>query len=499
MSAAMRRQRHANLDALRAIAALAVMVEHMFGDLIRQVPSATGPMSTLARSLVETLSLGRFGVALFFLVSGFVVPFSIDGERPLRHFAISRLFRLYPAFWLALAVLTTLSWLAGDMPSTPMVLANLTMAPPLFGQPWLSPIHWTLFVELLFYGLVALLFAAGALRQVGILLALSLALIAATVLPVQLRVHGFADLPVQYLGLHMSFLLLGLLLRLWLVERRRGAGLAALVLVLAQLAGVLSVAQFSLARGDNFIMEGLRPVLAAYLLAVAVFLAAIRLEWPCSALLARIGLTSYSMYLFHGVVNALVYRVLPLTGELGDIVTMLLCTALTLALSWLVYQTVERPMIAFGRRIASPQNGVALVSSSRGTDGFKGRAESPRAIPQFSESRKCSRSLFYRIFFTRTGVHFARKCSRPLGGTHAGKQDTMLHLPSDYRAVRRGDGPLPAREQGLPLLDIPIGAIPGTHPGGRLVSAVLGIAIAAVTLSWFALLGYVGWKIAESL
>lgn len=75
----------------------------------------------------------------------------------------------------------------------------------------------------------------------------------------------------------------------------------------------------------------------------------------------------------------------------------------------------------------------------------------------------------------------------------------MLHPPSDYRAVRRGDGPLPAREQGLPLLDIPIGAIPSTHPGGRLVSAVLGIAIAAVTLSWFALLGYVGWKIAESL
>lgn len=460
----MPRQRYAHLDALRAVAALAVMVEHMFGDLLRQVPSAAGPISALAQSVVQNLSLGRFGVALFFLISGFVVPFSIDGERPLRHFAISRLFRLYPAFWLALAVLTAMTWLAGDMPKTATVLANLIMAPPLFRQPWLSPIHWTLFIELLFYGLVVLLFAAGALRRIGVLLTLSLVLIAATVLPVQLRLHGFASLPVQYLGLHLSFLLLGLLLRLWLVERIWGARFAALVLVLAQLAALLLVAQFSLARGDNFIMEGLRPVLAAHMLAFAVFLAAIGLERPRSFLLARIGLTSYSMYLFHGAVNAAVYRVRPLTGELGDIGTMLLCTGLTLALSWLVYQTVEHPMIRFGRRL-SLRSSASLVPSSLGTDGFKGRAESPR----------------------------------PLVGTHAGNPGSMLHQPSDYRAVRRGDVPLPAREQGLPPLDVAIGAIPDTHPDGRLVGAVLGTAIAAVTLSWFALLGYVGWKIAESL
>lgn len=408
MNPAMPRQRYAHLDALRAVAALAVMVEHLFGDLLRQAPVATGPMSTLARSVVENLSLGRFGVVLFFLISGFVVPFSITGERPLRHFAISRLFRLYPAFWLALAVLAAMGWLSGDVPGTATVLANLTMAPPLFGQPWLSPIHWTLFVELLFYGLVALLFAVGALRQVGVLLALSLALIAATVLPVQLRTHGVASLPVQYLGLHLSFLLLGLLLRLWLVEERRRARLAALVLVLAQLAGVLSVAQFSLARGDNFIMEGMKPVLAAYVLALAVFLAAIKLERPRSLLLARIGLTSYSMYLFHGSFNALVYRVRPLAGELGDIATMLVCAGLTLALSWLVYRMVERPMIRLGRRIASS-----------------------RAVP--------------------------------------------------------------------PLPDIAVAAVPEHRGGDKLVSAVLGMAIAAVTLSWFALLGYLGWTIAESL
>jgi len=285
-------QRYANVDGLRAIAALGVMIEHLFGDLIRQTPPTVGPMNAVADSVVQSLSLGRFGVALFFLISGFVVPFSIGGERPLGHFAISRLFRLYPAFWLALAVLATMAWLAGEQPSMATVLANMTMAPTLFSQPWLSPIYWTLFIELVFYVLVALLFSVGRLRNVGVLSVLSLALVAATVLPVQLRTHGIANLPVQYLGMHLSFLFLGLLLRLWLVERVQSA-----------------------------------------------------------RMLARIGLISYSMYLFHGSVNVVVYRLLPLTGQINDVAVMLICVALTLMLSLLVYRMVERPMIMLGRMI----------------------------------------------------------------------------------------------------------------------------------------------------
>jgi peptidoglycan/LPS O-acetylase OafA/YrhL len=227
----------------------------------------------------------------------------------------------------------------------------MTMAPVQFGQPWLSPIYWTLFIELVFYVLVALLFSVGRLRHVGVLSALSLALVAATVLPVWLRTHGVVKLPVQYLGMHLSFLFLGLLLRLWLVERVPSAGIAVLALAVAQFAAVLSVSDFSLARGDNFIMEGRTPILTAYLLAFAVFLAAVRFGRPRSLLLAQIGVISYSMYLFHGSVNAAVYRLLPLTGQITDVSVMLICIALTLAVSLLVYRVVERPMILFGRAV----------------------------------------------------------------------------------------------------------------------------------------------------
>lgn len=354
------RDRYANIDGLRAIAALCVMVEHMFGDLLRQTAPGAGPMREVGTALSQSISLGRYGVALFFLISGFVVPFSIRGEHPLAHFAISRLFRLYPALWFALAVLTATAWLSGLPPTAATVLANMTMAPTVLGQPWLSPIYWTLFVELVFYVLIGLLFSAGTLRRVGVLLALALGLIAATVVPVMLRIHGVATLPVQYLGLHLAYLFIGLLLRLGLVERCRGAIGAALLLVLAQGGAVLLVADFSLARADMFIIDGRVPVLSAYALAVATFWIAVRADRPRSMLLAQIGLISYSMYLLHWSVNNALYHFMPLTGSMRDVVTMIVCTLSTLVVAWMVYRLVELPMIRFGRHVSKEWAGRDL-------------------------------------------------------------------------------------------------------------------------------------------
>lgn len=456
------RKRYANLDALRALAALAVMVEHMFGDLLRQAPAGAGPISNLVQSVVQNVSLGRFGVVLFFLISGFVVPFSLGGERPLRHFAISRLFRLYPALWLALLTIATMGWLSGEAPPMATVLANLTMAAPLLRQPWLSPIHWTLFVELLFYGLVAVLFVAGGLRHVGALLALSLVLIAATVLPVQLRMQGVVSLPVQYLGMHLSFLLLGLLLRLWLVELMRGAGLATFCLALAQGAALLSVSEFSLARRDNFVMEGLSPVLSACALAVAVCFAAVRLGRPRSVALARAGLISYSMYLFHGPVNALIYRVLPLTGQAGDVATMLICIVATMLVSWFVYRTVERPMIRLGRSL-SGQRGAQAASTL------------PRA--ELSEPAE--------------------------GGSPSGADRLAVEAPAfratDGRGAGRRESLRLQREPTSPRSEGTAEAGPNARVRDRLAGLIVGTAVAGITMSWLAMLGYVGWKLAGLL
>lgn len=346
------RRRLENIDGLRAIAALSVLVQHMFGDMLRHSGVESTPLYPYTSAWVHHFDLGRFGVVLFFLISGFVVPFSIKGNKPLRRFAISRFFRLYPALWLALGTLTIFFWYRGATPDASTILANMTMAPALFGKVWLSEIYWTLFIELVFYFLVAGLFVINRLFDFRAIFVFGLLLVASTVLPILFRVNHIIELPVQYIGLHVSFLFSGLLLRFAIVEKFRWAGLCALYLLSLQLSAIVILSDFSTSRGDGFIMISGQAIITAYIAAIVVFISAALIGRPHSVTLAATGQISYSIYLFHWVVCSIIYSQFPLTGELSSLAIMLLCIVATLIISWGVYNIVEKPMQRFGKQIA---------------------------------------------------------------------------------------------------------------------------------------------------
>ena len=81
-------------------------------------------------------------------------------------FAVSRFFRLYPAYWLSLTLaLLIFPPLTGESYSTTRILANVTMAQAAFGQRDVIGAYWTLFIELAFYGLCMGLFATRLLAD----------------------------------------------------------------------------------------------------------------------------------------------------------------------------------------------------------------------------------------------------------------------------------------------------------------------------------------------
>lgn len=346
-------KRLAYIDGLRAIAALSVFVQHFIGDVSRAEGAADGALYPWLLISEHSLDLGRFGVVLFFLISGFVVPFSIGGTAPLKRFAISRAFRLYPAFWLAIGLLAVMSWVAGTPVSAATLLANLTMAPALFGQGWMSGIYWTLFIELLFYVMAAGLFVTRFLYNPVAIAIVAVGLVSSAAGPVMVRQYLGIGLPVSYIGLHLSFLFSGLLLRLALIERMRFAAPCAAYVVAYQLLAVFAVADFSLMRQDGFILVGTAPILSAYVLAIAAFVLSIRFSRPKSNTLAWLGGVSYSIYLFHWIVNVTIYRMIPLTGGWRDLATMAVCAAATIGFSYLVFRFIEKPAIALGRRLVS--------------------------------------------------------------------------------------------------------------------------------------------------
>src|SRR4051812_44499549 len=74
------------LDALRGIAALVVVFDH----------SSYSFLAEFRRELMPEFATSRYAIMVFFLVSGYIIPASLERRGDVRAFWIGRVFRIYP-------------------------------------------------------------------------------------------------------------------------------------------------------------------------------------------------------------------------------------------------------------------------------------------------------------------------------------------------------------------------------------------------------------------
>ncbi len=117
--------------------------------------------------LYRWLDLGEYGVFVFFLVSGYIIPASLERKGSVRGFWTSRLFRLYPLYVVAL-VLAAAAYHTGhgtirgaEHHPGQSVSAWLLMLPNLLTGPNVPNVTWTLSYEMVFYLLLVALFSWG--------------------------------------------------------------------------------------------------------------------------------------------------------------------------------------------------------------------------------------------------------------------------------------------------------------------------------------------------
>ncbi|WP_051248748.1 acyltransferase family protein [Inquilinus limosus] len=336
--------RLAYVDSLRGIAALLVVLMH------NVQPVATAPVRTL---IFDVIDLGKVGVIMFFAISGFVIPFSFpNGAAPIRRFAISRLFRLYPAYWFSIAAYLALILIAAaPFPPAADILANLTMAQTAMGQPNLIGVYWTLFIELIFYMLCALAFAAGLLRKARFTLVACITCLGVAALFAVARFHLERKVPVA-LPLSLSVMFWGTLWREAIVngsEKHRRFAIWTLLLYIAFIPPISLLAyNIDLGLEENWVRY-----MSSYLVALAIFVALTTAVRISSRLPVWLGAISYSLYLFHVHARDAVRMALASIGaELPVWTAVLLSVAVAVAAAWVIYTLVERPMIMLGRRVA---------------------------------------------------------------------------------------------------------------------------------------------------
>lgn len=327
-------KRFAELDAIRGIAAFGVVLFHATMFVTQMRDYGDFPFH---------FAIGRWGVNLFFVVSGFVIYYTLERCRTLGDFAFSRFSRLYPTYWAAL-ILGALSCFVFDKPLWLTGYAiNTTMLQRFVGVGDVDMVFWTLSVELMFYVWMGLVFAAGWLARI---VTISLVWLAASAIWSLTREHlpGFVN---TFLILeHIPYFIGGMMfMRIQRDGWRREylVVLAAAVGVATMIAGVTGLAVSSVV----FACGGLAVSGALIFLATPVLL------W--------LGAISYALYVTHYQIG---WRTLEWLHDVGvpTVVSVPLVIANSLLIASAVTYWVERPAIKWLRERRRPALQSAITT-----------------------------------------------------------------------------------------------------------------------------------------
>jgi peptidoglycan/LPS O-acetylase OafA/YrhL len=144
-------KRYQELDSLRGIASLSVVLFHFTYGYDNGINSISDNKFYF--------NYGYLGVQLFFLISGFVIFMTLEKTKKSADFIVSRFSRLYPAYWVAI-ITTVLITIILSVPSQhgiftlKQVLVNFSMLQFWFKIKDVDGAYWTLAIELTFYAIM---------------------------------------------------------------------------------------------------------------------------------------------------------------------------------------------------------------------------------------------------------------------------------------------------------------------------------------------------------
>jgi peptidoglycan/LPS O-acetylase OafA/YrhL len=350
--------RYEYIDVLRGLAALMVVYQHTSEIFLNPGLQINFIEGTIIAFFSKTIGLGEVGVCLFLMISGFVVPFSLFkyDSNPIRNFAAHRFFRLYPAYWLSIPLgLMCVPWQGGEESIWATTLANLSMLQDFVGYPDIMGQYWTLSLELVFYVLCAALFYWKRLNSFKHILLLLIFFIlfreAARHLPF---ISGFAFGKITSFR-YLAYMFFGLLYRQWLIGGYKKAAWQAALIVAFALISFGTVNDFRhFFSGDHFDSTGnfaLKTPLT-HLTAIAIFVFCTHVYRPSNVIGTFLGKISYSIYLFHPIIF---YPLYSHWFQYSSMIShphifILAAMSLTILISSMTYQFLEKPCVDFGRR-----------------------------------------------------------------------------------------------------------------------------------------------------
>jgi peptidoglycan/LPS O-acetylase OafA/YrhL len=358
------------------------------------IRAASFLMVFVAHAGLDDLVPGGFGVTVFFFLSGYLITTLLrteweqSGTVSLKQFYLRRVLRILPPFYLTL-LLATVGACLGVVPGAfngPTLaaqsfhFANYWIVRHGYLGPSGTGIYWSLAVEEHFYLAFPLLFLtlrrrrSSAARQVVVLYAICAAELAWRCV-LAYGLHVPTDRTYVATDTRIDSILFGCALAVYgnpvLDGPSRFSETAWKWAFLPIGVGVLL---FTFVFRDDEFRETFRYSLQGLAL-TPLFVTAMRYpRWaPFRVLNTRIasffGVLSYSLYLVHHVILGVVEAHVALPGVARAVIAL----ALSTALSWTIYQTIEKPCARLRKRLSGAAAGARAkprgLAAAAGTDG----------------------------------------------------------------------------------------------------------------------------------
>jgi exopolysaccharide production protein ExoZ len=316
----------ANLQALRAIAATLVIFQH-----------------------IKIVTIGSFGVDIFFVISGFVIAYVSVSEKP-GVFVLKRLFRIVPLYWLGTLAVFAVAGVAPSLVNS-TTTSVVDLARSLFFIPYVKGnglthpvlfLGWTLNYEVLFYAIFAFALTLGSKEAPVIATVLISAMVLIGLMfPVSAEPFAFWTQPIT----------LEFLFGVWIfVGWHKGIRLPiAPELAIAIGAALLLLMGWEQTKASFDWIEPLSFGVPAAAIVVLALSCEGRIKVP--AIVLAIGDASYSLYLFHPYLVVPAQKIVThfTQSPVVMIVAIPFMVAAAIGYALLSYRIIERPSNAWLR------------------------------------------------------------------------------------------------------------------------------------------------------
>lgn len=321
------------LDLLRFFAAFGVVLYHYVAWFVLNHPKN----SYVLEHLETVTRYGYLGVPAFFTISGFVILASAMNRNNIE-FAVSRVTRLFPVYWVCVSLTAFSIFFTGsgnDLLNMGMYLVNLTMLQSFVGVASVDGVYWTLAKELQFYGCVFLLLTFRVIHHVRVWLSIWLLLT---------LVYKVFSQPF-FMGMFISpeyspFFIAGV--ALYMIRHEGPSFYYRLVLGLAIVLASFSIYDVTeeMTNYDDAYVKWVSIAITNLIFVIFYAISVQKIKLEIKPVYLVIGGLTYPLYLIHNVAGKIIMD--KIVEPLGPELSILVSVILMLSVSFVLYQYYEK-------------------------------------------------------------------------------------------------------------------------------------------------------------